>query len=196
MLPSREDLPILFKELMIRLITLDYHVLKKIIHKELQIKNGAKILDIGCGTGILAPLFSNTNYIGIDIDEKLIDFANKRYPNKFKLMNGDKINFPNSLFDVILIIGVIHHLDNKTSIKVFSQMKKVLKKYGMILIIEAIPPIDSYNYFGHFLRALDKGHNIRYLEEYEYMFRKYFKVNKAYKKRGGLVDYGVFVLTR
>lgn len=193
---SRSNLSIIFKEFIIRAITFDYFILKKIIHREVPQKAGIKVLDMGCGTGILSPLFSESHYIGIDIDKKLIDFAQKKYPYAFKVMSGEKILFPKNSFDLIIVIGVIHHLNDKATNKTLAEMKKVLKKDGRVLLVEAIPPIDNYNYVGHFIRSLDEGHNIRKLEEYGKIFKKYFTIQKKYKNRGGIVDYGVFVLTR
>lgn len=196
MLTSSKDFPLIFKDFILRIITLNYRVFKKIIHKELDLKRGINILDVGSGTGTISPLFSKCNYVGIDVDEKLVDFSKKNYPFLFKKMDAQKLNFPNNYFDVILILGVIHHLSNKQSEKILEGVKRVLKKKGTTLIVEAIPSLDKYNYAGRLLRKLDEGHNIRRLEEYEDIFKKFFKINKTYKKRGGLVDYGVFVLTR
>lgn len=196
MLFSRKDLPILFKELIIRMITLDYLVFKKIINKEVKIKKSINVLDVGCGTGIISPLFSQSNYTGIDIDRKLVDFAKRKYGYSFQVMNSEKISFPKNSFDLVLVAGVIHHLSDRQSRNTLSEMKKVLKKNGKLLIIEAIPPIDNYNFLGHFIRHLDEGHNIRNIREYDDMFKKYFRVIKKYGKRGGIVDYGVFLLTK
>lgn len=196
MLFSRKDIPILFKEFIIRIITLDYLVFKKIINKEIKAKKNIDVLDVGCGTGIISPLFSQSNYIGIDIDRRLIDFAKRKYRYSFQVMSSEEISFPKNSFDLVLVVGVIHHLSDKGSNRTLAEMKKVLKSNGKILMIEAIPPMDSHNYLGRLIRSLDEGHNIRKLEEYSSMFKKYFRVNKEYKNRGGIVDYGVFVLIK
>ncbi|OGH18551.1 MAG: hypothetical protein A3F31_05065 [Candidatus Levybacteria bacterium RIFCSPHIGHO2_12_FULL_38_12] len=194
MLYSRNDGTILLKEFIIRFITANYLILKKIIRKELPIRNNTKILDIGCGTGILSQYFSNADYIGIDIDQNLIDFAKKKYPYKFITMSGDKITFPSNSFDAILIVGVIHHMNNNVSTNVLLHMKRILRKNGKALIIEAIPPIDAINFPGRLLRYFDEGHHIRNFQDYNVMFKKKFTIKKAYRQRGGIVDYGVFVL--
>lgn len=196
MLTSSKDLPLIFKDFILRVITLNYFVFKKIIHNELNVKNGISILDIGSGTGTISPLFSKCNYVGIDIDGKLIEFSKRNYPFLFKKMDAQKLNFPDNSFDMVMVLGVIHHLNDRQSVKVLKNVKRVLKKRGLVLIVEAIPPLSKYNFVGHLLRNLDEGHNIRRLKEYENIFKKFFKINKAYEKRGGFVDYGVFVLTK
>lgn len=194
---SRKNISILLNEFIIRLITANYFIIKKIISKELPIRNNIKLLDIGCGTGILSPYFSNADYIGIDIDQKLIDFAKKRYPDRtFLTMGGEHNTLPDSSFDFILVVGVIHHLNNTVASALLKQAQRVLRKNGTVLIIEAIPPIDSFNMFGRFIRSLDKGHFIRPATDYKSLFKKYFSVKHTCQHRGGIVDYAVFVLTK
>lgn len=194
--PTIEGFSIKFKELILKSITLNYLVFKKIIRKELPVKKGMKVLDLGSGTGILSPLFSRVSYIGIDLDRKLVDFSKKNYPYSFKVMDAQKLDFPSTYFDVVLVAGVMHHLSNKESEKVLVEINKVLKKSGKALLIEAIPPIDEINLLGKILRKLDEGHDIRRFDEYLKIFSKYFNIKKGYEKRGGLVDYAVFVLTK
>ncbi len=62
------------------------------ILKELGIKDGDKILDLGCGFGDFFKYLKaegiNTDYTGIDINPSLIDHAIKLYPDaKFKVMD-------------------------------------------------------------------------------------------------------------
>lgn len=196
MFTSRWDFPLLFKEFIIRAITLNYFVVRKIINEELSLKKGIKILDIGSGTGTLSPIFANCDYVGIDINEQLVNFSKKIHPFLFKTMDAQKLDFPGNSFDMVLISGVIHHLNDSQSGQVLEGIKRILRKKGQVLIIEAIPPLGKYNFPGHLLRSLDEGHNIRRLDEYKNIFKKFLKINKSYEKRGGLVDYGVFALTK
>ncbi len=189
------NIPIEIKEYILKIITADYFVIKKIIKKEVLVKRNIKVLDIGCGTGILSPLFEKTSYVGIDTDASLVKFASQKYHHTFKCMSADNLKFPKNYFDAVVVIGVIHHLNSKTSKKALAQIKKVLNKRGEVLLIEAIPPIYAFNILGKFLRFFDEGHFIMKYEEYCDLFKKYFILKKSYIKRGGIVDYGVFVLT-
>lgn len=191
---TKEKFKILINEYLIKLLTLNYFAIKKVIKQELEIKKGEKLLDVGCGTGILSKMFSQGNYTGIDIDKKLIEFCKNAYNNNFLVMSVENLRFPLNTFDKIIIIGVIHHLNDRIAKKAFLEIKKVLKKNGQILLIEAIPPISKFNIFGKVLREHDKGEFVRKPHEYEKLFTSQFKITKKYKQKGGIVDYAVFLL--
>ena len=92
-----------------------------------------KILDLGCGRGILYNYYlKNFNYIeytGLDINKKNINKLNKSCNKNCYFKNQDlekdKINF--SEYDCILMIDVMHHLkknfQNKIMEKILGEMK-------------------------------------------------------------------------
>lgn len=180
-------------DFLISLITFNYAIIKREISKVN--KKNIEILDLGCGTGTLALLFSPKKYLGIDVDKGLINYAIRRHGN-YNFLVGDATSFKvERRFDLILVVGVIHHLSDTQSKKTLRNIKKHLKPQGRVLIIEAIPPIYSFNLLGKFLRFLDKGEFVRNFEEYYDMLAQVFVVKEAKKISGGLVDYGTYVVS-
>ena len=194
-LSTNEKMKADVKEKLIQALTFDYKTIRNSIKKEFFIKNNSKVLDIGCGTGIHCEFLKVKNYLGIDIDKRLIAYAKQKYKNKeFKVMDATRLNFEKNSFDNVLIVGVIHHLSNENAKKVCKGIQKVLKNESNILVIEAIPPLSKWNLLGAFLRSRDEGKFIRLTNEYKNLFSKFFTVKKAYSIPGGLFDYGVFLL--
>ncbi|MFH1172974.1 MAG: methyltransferase domain-containing protein [bacterium] len=115
------------------------------------VKDGDKILDVGCGNGRLAEAFreKKINYIGVDNSEKLIESAKKnaireiaslpavaRNDRRFEvadILELDKL--PENNFDYVFSIAVLHHLPGEDlRIKALEQMKNKINNNGKIII--------------------------------------------------------------
>lgn len=96
------------------------------------------ILEIGCGAGFTTDYLQNkyTKYTGIDYSENLINYAihhNSSTNVKFKCINLKEF-YSNEKYDVILMIGVLHHIpEPETAIK---SLNKLLAPDGVIVINE------------------------------------------------------------
>lgn len=74
--------------------------------------SGKRILDFGCGKGDLCGFFRNNgqsvSYCGIDVNENLIELAQRKYPEA-RFMATDIDEYPFDLrFDVIIAVGVFN----------------------------------------------------------------------------------------
>lgn len=165
---------------------------KKTIKKELDCSK--KTLDIGCGAGTFSILFQD--YVGIDVSPKFIRYAARKYSREFHIMDAANIRFESGSFDNALVVGLLHHLDDESFLKAVSEIKKVLKKNGKALILEDIPVQSFINIIGGLAHRFDLGGNIRGMEDYQRLLEKELHIEKSYKIRNGVGDYGVFVLTK
>lgn len=100
----------------------------------LEYKPGGKILDIGCGDGVLLRLFNNKwELFGLDISEKSKDFLKgNKYRINFHYGTLFDAKFPDEFFDVVVSIDTIEHVTNP--LEVFREINRVSKKYGIICI--------------------------------------------------------------
>ena len=102
------------------------------------IKNGDKILDIGCGNGRLLELLKDKriDYIGIDNSEELIRIAKNRYPqNKFLMADALNLPFAENSFDKIFSVAVFHHIPSKELRSQFlKEARRVLKPEGFLIL--------------------------------------------------------------
>lgn len=105
----------------------------------LELKNGDKVLEVGCGNGYYLSLLNRLgiklNLTGIDIDKLALKDAKKFInDNKVKVITADasKIPFPSNSFDKIVMSEVIEHvIDEK---KVLNEVHRVLKKDGILAL--------------------------------------------------------------
>lgn len=97
-----------------------------------------KVLEVGCGTGLLTSFLMETgaDITAIDVSKELLDIAESRINSKnliFKLENAYATNFPDSYFDFVVGSSVLHHLDLEKALKEF---QRILKPNGVIRFTE------------------------------------------------------------
>ncbi|MFH1582989.1 MAG: class I SAM-dependent methyltransferase [Candidatus Falkowbacteria bacterium] len=168
---------------------------KEVINKHFICQTDDKILDLGCGTGEFSVYFNPEIYTGLDIEKGYIDFAQKNYKGNFLVGDATCLPFSNNSFSKILIIGVLHHLDNEVSSLVLKEASRVLKDNGLMLIMEDMAtPRD--NILTKFIHDFDKGKFIRTSENYKNLLRSDFKIIKDLIIKSGLCPYQVFLLKK
>ncbi|MBT8039770.1 MAG: class I SAM-dependent methyltransferase [Gammaproteobacteria bacterium] len=97
------------------------------------------ILEIGCGQGsgaeIINDLFKPQRYVGIDLDPRMIERAQKRASMlknaTFAVGDVSNLEFPDSYFDLIVDFGIIHHVPNWK--EALAQVHRTLKDQGEFL---------------------------------------------------------------
>lgn len=90
------------------------------------------ILDIGCGAGKNIEAFSEIgNVWGIDMSTEAIKYCQKRGLKKIKKSTAEKTGFPNNKFDLITMLDVLEHTDDKATLK---EVKRILKPKGLVII--------------------------------------------------------------
>ncbi len=107
------------------------------IQDQLQEKD-ISILDAGCGDGVhwryLRSLpKQDFNYYGIDVASSAIEHLQKQTSNKrdsFKVMNLNKLEFPDATFDIVFAFGVLDYCDDPFTS--FKELYRVCKPGGII----------------------------------------------------------------
>jgi ubiquinone/menaquinone biosynthesis C-methylase UbiE len=95
---------------------------------------GAKVLDVGCGTGTdsLYLKKKGLKVEGIDLSKKMIKIAKERAPQiKFALMDMRSLKYPEDFFDGLFVAYSLIHIPNKDIPKTLEELKRVLKKGGI-----------------------------------------------------------------
>ena len=116
-----------------------------------EIKPVDKVLDVGCGTGNLAIAVKKLagdkgEVFGIDPAAEMIEFASNKATKakldiKFRIGAIENIPFPDNYFDVVLSTLMIHHLPgDELKLKGFSEIHRVLKPRGILLVVDIDPP--------------------------------------------------------
>ena len=104
----------------------------EIIVEELRLSINAKLLDVGCGSGISMHLF-NCEKIGVDNSEELLSL--NPYPNV--KAEAENLPFDKDRFDVVICVTAMHNFNNPE--KALQEMIRVCKNRVVISLLKKTP---------------------------------------------------------
>jgi len=137
---------------------------------------GINILDIDCGPGDVLSYLKDVEYWGYDISETYITQAREKFGDRGhfsckRFQIEDTAALPK--FDVVLDLGLLHHLDDAEAIGVLQLAYQALKPSGRLLTID--PCLDpSQNPIARLLVHNDRGQNVRDRMGYQTLSTKVF----------------------
>ena len=141
------------------------------------VKEGTKVLDVACGTGVLIPYYLERNVgsvLGVDISPKMIEIARDKFEGgKVSFLTGDveKENLDRD-FDAIVVYNAFPHFqDGERLIRFLSEH---LKEWGRLTIAHGMSRerIDAH----HKGCACKVSNGLEPAEELAKIFEKYLKV--------------------
>jgi len=100
------------------------------------------LLDVGCGIGnyhpLLAPVVGSVS--GVDVSSVCIAKAKERNPTvSYAAYDGDHLPYPDQHFDVTFCICVLHHVPPERWPQFVSEMRRVTRAGGLVVIYEHNP---------------------------------------------------------
>ena len=98
-----------------------------------------RILDVGCGPGYVVEYFPESDYTGFDTDKKYIQYANHKYGQRGRFLCqelDDAAVKDLNPFDLIIMNGLIHHLDDTKVVELFQRAKGILKPGGKVVTLD------------------------------------------------------------
>ena len=131
-------------------------------------KNRDRVLDIGCGTAETIEHFSDIEYIGFDNNPAYIEFAKKRFGTQGHFFCGtvDKANLKEfDAFDLVLAVGVLHHLDDSDALSLFELAHTALKEGGRLITYDGCY-VEGQSKIAKFIISQDRGRFVRTKDEY------------------------------
>jgi ubiquinone/menaquinone biosynthesis C-methylase UbiE len=137
-------------------------------------KNKMKILDVGCGTGILMKTLSSVHDVsGIDYSEDAISFCRLRELKNVKKASANDLPFENNVFDLVTCMDVLYHVGIDIE-KALHEINRVLKPQGILAINL---PAFSFLYSSHD-RAIETAKRFTKKEVKQLLLASNFKILK------------------
>ena len=135
-----------------------------------------RILDVGCGPGYVAEYFPKSDYVGFDVNEEYIKYANQKYGKRgrFFCQELDDLSIKNlEPFDLIIMNGLIHHLTDAQVVKLLQLAKCVLRSRGTIVTLDGCY-VKGQSSIAKKLLSCDRGKYVREEMHYRFLASKVF----------------------
>jgi ubiquinone/menaquinone biosynthesis C-methylase UbiE len=118
-------------------------LLRKIMLKMALPEEDMRVLEVGCGTGENLKLFkkSGCEVYGIDLSPSMTKVATKKLGENAHILLGDASQLPYSdnHFDLVIAMLTLHEMSNSIRSPIISEMKRVMKPDGRLLIVDFHP---------------------------------------------------------
>lgn len=151
-----------------------------ILNEYIKPNHGDKILDIGCGpANWLNYMPSDATYIGVDLSKEYIEEAKKNFGDKGIFINKDvkDIDFEElGAPDVVILMGVMHHLEDSELLSLLKSIKKISKSSTRVITLDGCFT-STQGLIAKYLLKLDRGQNVRGINEYSEIVSEVFKSN-------------------
>jgi cyclopropane fatty-acyl-phospholipid synthase-like methyltransferase len=147
----------------------------------LNVKSGDCVLDIGCGPAdILMYMPKSVGYWGFDISPEYIDSAKKKHKHNGSLYCKE-IGYTDlkylPTFDRVILIGVLHHIEDDVAREIIKIAYEALKPGGQLISVDPCYALNQ-NPIARYLISKDRGRNVRNLEDYKFLVESIFVKNK------------------
>ena len=109
----------------------------------LPMKDGCRILDLGCGTGLeleyYYPLNPFAKVTGIDLSEGMLSALKEKFPDKeIELINGSyfEVLFGVEVFDAAVSVESLHHFTREEKIPLYAKLREALVEGGYFILTD------------------------------------------------------------
>jgi SAM-dependent methyltransferase len=128
--------------------SLTAHVVAHYLRKRTEFVRGVspppgRVLDVGCGTGVLAARLADAGYetFGVDPSAGMLEILRAEHPEvQAALASGTELPFEDSSFDLVLTVAVLHHIADPGDVQgTLAEMVRVARPGGRILVWDHNP---------------------------------------------------------
>jgi len=149
---------------------------REIAERYIRARPGDTVLDVGCGPGAILPYLPPVTYVGIDSSARYIASASSRYGQRgrFVQMDASAITARSfGTFDLVLVLGLLHHLDDRAAQALLRTLRTVLREKGRVVTVDGAFTSDQ-GLIERLLLHADRGRHVRDIDRYRSLAMEVF----------------------
>lgn len=146
----------------------------------INVPENAKVLDIGCGPAqVLERIPPSVEYHGFDLSDIYIRAAAEKYKHRNAFFKCSQVRSETlkpemaGTFDMVLALGVIHHIDDADALSLMRLAKAALKENG-VLVTNDVCFQPRQKIIAKMLAKMDRGEYVRYVDHYNSLAEQVF----------------------
>jgi SAM-dependent methyltransferase len=134
----------------------------------------SRVLDVGCGPAINSDRFPKSGYLGVDINDRYVEFGRRVSGREFIAADATTYSASeNESHDFVLVNSLLHHLPSSSVRRLLSSLASLLSPDGHIHVLELVRP--ERRSAASLLARMDRGAYARSIEEWREIFEESFK---------------------
>jgi SAM-dependent methyltransferase len=137
---------------------------------------GERVLDVGCGPGDLLDELPSVDYLGVDLNPRYVDAARRRYGDRgrFKCADVRETDVSQEApFDLVLGIGILHHLDDGEAHAFLRLAASALGRGGRVVTFDGVFTPGQPR-VARWLMERDRGQRVRTVDGYMGLVEQHF----------------------
>jgi SAM-dependent methyltransferase len=143
------------------------------IHRFNDVRQAKRVLDVGCGPGTNTSQFPHSDYLGLDINERYVEHARRRYGRRFAAVDVTHYAADtDERYDFILVNSFLHHLPTPEVERILGHLRTLLARDGHIHVLDLVLP--QRRSLARLLARLDRGDYPRPLAAWRQIFETFF----------------------
>ena len=143
---------------------------------EAELKPGDRVLDVGCGPAYYFDRLPEVDYIGFDTSETYVAYARQQYGKRgdFRCESFTAEHLAQlGQFDVILLFGLLHHLDDAQCAALLDLSARALKPGGRVVSCDTTLH-EGQRRVSRWMAENDRGEYVRRPQSYDRMAQASF----------------------
>ena len=115
-----------------------------------EVPAGARVLDVGCGTGALLDAVRPAYGVGVDLSPAMVNLARRRFPRlQFRVGDAEALA-PGEVFDRVMMVDLLEHVADPRS--VLATARRACHAQSRLIVVTPNPAWHSILYVAERLR--------------------------------------------